>query len=161
MKNQRILALVVVGIGVLLLVFNFIISKNATSGIDARIADLAKQQKLKKDNAGILPDIKRGESITSSEIRNKEVTKVTPSLPYYDKPNNIAILFDPKSSVIIARVASANSLADYRVKKQMTENKLVQLGVDNICNLLVVWSPPENVKKDLKAIDLHTSGCPS
>lgn len=157
-KNFTILTIV---IAIILAGANFALFSNLegnATAIGNLLASLGKG-KAQQASAAILPDIPKGKSYASSPSRNNELKNIINNLPYTDPHGQYAVLYDTQTKDVTVSIPKAADLTDYRIIKNAAELKIQELGADNICLLLILWTPPSNLKTQLTKQDEITSSC--
>jgi len=104
-------------------------------------------------------DIGDGERISKSELYQTEKKKIISKLPFVDKTQGISIEHLKIADRVAIRISVAVSIDDYRAKKKLAEDLIRSFGAENLCNLALIWGPPQNIKAELTQQDLVTSGC--
>lgn len=104
-------------------------------------------------------DLKEGERISKSELYQSEKKKIISKLPFVDKTQGISIEHLETADRIAVRISIVASRDDYRAKKKLAEDLIRSFGVGNLCNLAIIWGPPQDVKDKLTTRDLVTTGC--
>lgn len=163
--NHKTLTILLILVGIGAFIFNFWLFQRLSfdsttpEAMENEVKKLSSEVKA-AEASKILPDIKASEPIAKSKVRDSEIAKVKPTLPYLDPDYGYAIVYYDKTKTFTVEIP-ANSLEEYRTKKQNAEAKLVELGSTNLCNLVVFWAPPATLNQELTKDDLVTSNCPS
>lgn len=155
-KNLTILFIV---IGIVAFAFNFWVFQQLSFDQTMPTLQALAAQKVKPgEQSKVLPDIKKGEPIAKSEIRNQELAKITPQLPYSDPEVGYNIVYYDSGKTLTVEIP-AKTVNDYRLMKFQAEAKLTEMGTANLCNLVIFWAPPATLNRELTKADLVTTGC--
>lgn len=160
LKNHKFLTAFLIFVGVATFIFNFVIFQKLAFDSDKEKLQKALVASKADQASSVLPDIKKNEPITKSEIRNAEIKKVQSKLPYNDPEGRYSIIYYEKSGVLQVEI-NAGSIVEYRDRKAAAEVVLAELGADNTCNLVALWAVPTVLNKETTRDDLTTTGCPN
>lgn len=162
--NHKLLTLILILVGVGAFAFNFWLfqdlsfDSSSAETMETEVKKIASEQKI-SEASKILPDIKKDEPIAKSKVRNQEIAKVKPQLPYLDPDYGYSIVYYDQSRAFTVEIP-AKSLSEYRESKVHAESKLTELGSENVCNLVVLWAPSVLINREVTKLDLTTSNCP-
>lgn len=156
MNNQKILTASFIIIGLSLIGINFLIARGVSKNLEASLSNLPQITKDLAKARILLPDIKPGESITKSAIRDAEIKKVKNSLPYTE--SKFTLNYDATTKYLTANI-HATSIEGYRANKLLAEQKLVIFGAADLCKLAIIWEVPVELSRQVTKSDLTTNTC--
>ena len=156
MNNQKVLTASFIVIGLSLIGINLLIVIGVDKNLEASLSNLPQITKELAKAQTILPDIKSGESITKSVVRDTEIKKVKNSLPYTE--SKFVLNYDATTKYLTANI-KATSLKEYRENKLLAEQKLNIFGATDLCKLAIIWGVSADLSRQVTKSDLTTSTC--